>query len=73
MWQGFDSRRAAEVASVRRHQNPSLCRTEHVVVCPKTAPPQVRAERFGNVSSTSVVTYLGKSKEHCTTAAEREK
>lgn len=52
---------------------PAPCRTQQVVVCPKTDPARVRAEPIADGSSGSAVTHLGKSKKPCTTAAEREK
>ena len=71
-WQGFGSGGATGVASVRRCQKLPPCWTEPVPAGSKMDPPLAKAEPISNIGSISVITYLRKGKNCCTTAAEKQ-
>jgi len=57
-WQDFDSRGAAEVSFVRRHQKLPPCLTEEVSAGSKVDSLLAKAEPISNVVTVSVTTYL---------------
>jgi len=62
------------VASVRRHKELPLYRTEPVPDCSKTDVSLAKAEIVGDVGSSSMKTYFSKGKKYCeaTVGEERE-
>ncbi|KAK4831883.1 hypothetical protein QYF61_020030 [Mycteria americana] len=69
MWQGFGSKGAAGVASVRRCQKFPPCLIEPMPAGSKTNPPLAKAEPISNGGSISVITYLRREKNCWATAA----
>ncbi|KAK4810988.1 hypothetical protein QYF61_014460 [Mycteria americana] len=64
---------ATGVASVRRRQKLPLCPTEPVPASSKMDPPLAKAEPISDSGSASVITYLRRGKNCCTTAARGER
>ena len=60
MWQGFGSRGAVGVASVRNCEKLSSCMVEPVPAGSKTDPLLANAKPVSDGGSTSVITYLRK-------------
>jgi len=63
VWQGFGSRGATGVASVRSCQKLPLCLIEPVPVSSKMDPPLAKAKPVSNDGSTSGITYLRSRKK----------
>jgi len=62
-WQGFGSKGAAGVASMRSCQKLPLCPIAPVPAGSKTDPPMVKAEPISNGGSVSVITYFRRGKK----------
>lgn len=62
---------AGDVASVIGHQKLPPRLTEPVSAGPPVDLPLAKVEPIRNVGSVSVITYLRRGKNHCTTATER--
>ena len=63
---------AAGVASVGRGKGLPPCQTEPVPASSKMDAPLAKAGPISDVGSASVVTYLRRGKNCCTTAARRD-
>ena len=72
MWQGVGSRVAAGVASVRKDQGLSPCRTETVPDSSKMHVPLAKAESISESGDASVITYLRKGEKMLGSSCERQ-
>jgi len=73
VWQGFGSRGALGVTSVRSCEKLPPCLIKPVPAGSKTDPPLAKAKPVSDGGSTSVIIYLRKGKKNCSeTAVQRE-